>query len=77
MGFRAVLAKLVMDQIGLARETGVIDRGMLETEGKSLMEAVAALSKGESGQIQCLNLLGRLFWPYNLGTSQVIIPVTK
>ena len=45
MGFRAVLAKLVMDQIGLARETGVIDRGMLETEEKSLKEAERAIER--------------------------------
>lgn len=43
MGMRAVLAKMVMDQAGLAQQAGVIDPGMLETEERSIAEADRAI----------------------------------
>jgi cytosine/adenosine deaminase-related metal-dependent hydrolase len=43
MGMRAVLAKMVMDQAGVAQQMGVIDAGMLETEEQSLAEAERAI----------------------------------
>lgn len=42
-GLRGTLAKMVMDQAGLAAERGVIDPGMLETEERSLAEADRAI----------------------------------
>ncbi|MCL4459124.1 MAG: amidohydrolase [Chloroflexi bacterium] len=43
MGMRAVMAKMVMDQAGLAQQAGVINAGMLETEEQSLAEAERAI----------------------------------
>ncbi len=42
-GMRGVLAKMVMDQAGVAQQAGVIDSGMLETEERSLAEADRAI----------------------------------
>ncbi|MBI4259231.1 MAG: amidohydrolase [Actinobacteria bacterium] len=55
MGLRGVLAKIVMDQAGLAEQMGVIHPGMVEAEESSLAEAERVLQAwfgGGGGRVQ-------------------------